>query len=189
MRPSADSPAAGSGSTAGAVAAELGSNPWLLVAALVSFLGGSLSTFIAMQTVVWDRLRTDLLTSLSAISEAAATSSDLLVLHWQVALFVGTVLAVEMAMYGARDALPRWWTPPDGSTHTHTLLVAVGASLFPLGAAVGYVGVVPTGIQRLAASGLELSLLGWAQLACVLSLVTGLAVQTAFVLGVLILSR
>lgn len=158
-------------------------DPLTIVLGVVTFLAAVPMTVFAMQTLLWDVLRTDLNEGVTVDTLVAVTPFDVVFLQVRVALVVGFVLALEVVV------LRRWWASTSYAGSRRALLALVGVTLFPVGTVLGYQFAFPVAAEVLAAGDSAWSVVRWAGLACDVSLATGVGTQVAFATGAAALSR
>lgn len=162
-------------------------DPLTVVAAVVTFLAVSLTTFLWFRAVAWSALKGDLSEVASTI--VAVTPWDVILLQVTVALVVGVVFALEAVCYRERDALLAGsWPRFPLSTGVRRLLAVAGLAAFALGAFAGYEQVFPVVVEALGTGG-QWSIVGLGRIAAVVAVASGLAAQAALVAAVLAYGR
>lgn len=175
---------AGGGSGIRSVLGEARGDFVTLLAAVLAFLTGALTTFLTIRRDVWPVLKRDVSAAAGAETEIiAVTPFDVIFLQAQVSLAVGLLLAVETVVYRARRAteLRQWWPGDPLSATVRVGLALVGVALFPVGAVLGYDYLVPTVLDFVTGSDPAWTIVRWARIALLTSFASGLAAQLAFV--------
>ncbi|WP_123536037.1 twin-arginine translocase subunit TatC [Halosimplex salinum] len=188
--PSANPRTTGDGPAPRAALADARDDIWTVLAGVLAFLFGTLATFLVVRSAVWDVLKADLNTN-SAIEIIAVTPFDVIFLQAQIAATVGVLLALETVCYLTRSALlgGEWWPRGPLPAGARAVLVVVGLALFPIGAALGYDHVFPVVLDILASPGSRWTIVRWGRVSLLTAVVSGIAVQLAFVGTVLSLSN
>jgi|GEM_PF-1324061 len=158
-----------------------------VVAAVVTFLAVSLTTFLWFRAAAWSALKADL--SAVAGTIVAVTPWDVVLLQATVGLAVGVAFALEVVCYREREVLLTGsWPRFPLSTGVRRVLAVAGLALFVFGALAGYERVFPVVVETLGAGG-QWSIVGLGRIAAVVTVASGLTAQAVLLAAVLAYGR
>ncbi|WP_254538885.1 twin-arginine translocase subunit TatC [Halomarina litorea] len=154
----------------------------------VAFLVGFLGSFYLLQWFVWDRLQADLFARLppavrEATSVIALTPFDVILLQAKIGMAAGTLLAVPVVLYYARESLAARGLWPDLPRRTIAAVAVLAVALFVGGIAYSYLLFFPLMFSFLTSYSVQVgfsptySIVSWAEFVFVLSLSFGLAAE------------
>jgi sec-independent protein translocase protein TatC len=159
---------------------------------------GLIATIYVLQEFVWDQLRNDLFSRMSAEVRAgtevvAVTPFDVILLQVKIGLVVGILLALPLLIWYSRDALRARGLWPGERVARWKLagIVLMSLVLFAVGIAYAYLLFFPLMFEFLASNAIKVgfkptySIVKWAEFILLLMLSFGLAAQLPLVMSAL----